>query len=465
MKIGSAEMDEALEQPKREIALRKESMPFDPVPLPPTTGRGHKAHRISTEALRICMDALREGGINPETAKNLEALLLVLGQVLNSKIGGTPIENYPPNLNNPVCKIKRRLRQSRLIICENPDVYKSDLTPRKPPLRQRFLPGPALCGAKYRGRAFRATVSGYKKKDYESFHIIQRQGSKVELCQSSGVKVPKNIVEACKNGTGLCFDYDAAQRIDLEKKHDLEDIWQISKDLIRCTKCLPGEFIPELWKQSELGMISARNPPLQSLNKAWIPALRSCDGRQVWKLDFKEFFVILWLGKSAAERVDKKYSHYDDWARSIYILGDNPERGEVKIAFNAILNKRNYHGAKAGKKRDSFKKKQRNFAIYKQLVDTLADRFPTRIQRSANPLINPEAEKGYWNTKGAKVFHHCLSAGLEEINATKIGLPQYDSITLSFSNKAEFNRFRRAWTAASEDIQGYKLPSKPTRIA
>jgi len=404
----------------------------------------------------------------------MKALFLILGQVLNKT--GTSIEYDDSALKNIVSILKHTLSDARLIYCPDWDVYRNRFVVYKKiinnrtyevkqrTLSQLFIPMPLLCSTKYQGRMLKASFASYKNYDYKP--SLPPRCSKVDFSNGSGVEIPKNIEEACGNGTNICFDYGEAQKLDLERSNLPEAVWNIYVNLMQSTGCIPGEINPEIWKQAaKTGAISARSPAIQNLNAVMFPFLKSFDGRPLWTIDFSNYHLVLCLGREAAEEITKGFDYYEKWAKNIVIRGEHPERKEVGKIFSAILNGKNSWQASNKEKRKKLSwKAERYYNVFTSLVAILSKEFPSRFRNFPDPLID-KRPKNYWNKLGADIFHKCLSAGMEEIGMKKIGLPKYDSITFSAADESEKDQFIHAWTAASEDVIGFKLPSKVTRVS
>jgi len=445
--------DKEKAQREAEIAKGRPPKPDSTKKATPTVGRGHELPIISTAAIELCLNALREQGINPDTPRGIETLLRMLGEVMNETI--TSIKLGDPQLKNIVSKFKHNLADARLIFCPNWHVYYNRFSTQKKIIgdrtciikthtkSQKFVPMPLLCGAKYRGRRLKASLSSYLNYKYVPSPPPQR--SKIKRSSKVGINIPKNILEAGRNGTNLCFDYDEAHKLDLEKTHSSEAIWIIYNNLIQSTGCLPDEINPLIWRQSDkAGTLSACQPALQSLSREMFSYLRSLDGRPLWTIDFSNYHLVLFLGSEAAKKINGRFDYYDDWTQRIVIRGKHPERGEVKKAFSAVLNGYPLWAIrKPEQKRKLSPPNRRFYEIIDSLVTILSKQFPKRIRHQEKPVLNKKPDN-YWNKLGADIFYKCLSAGMEEIGAKKIGLPKYDSITFSADSEEEMERFRSA---------------------
>jgi hypothetical protein len=416
---------------------------------------------ISTTAVRLCIHALRDSGRRKILDSYLEVIILILGKVLNTKyFFGVEIRNADGRNRNRVAELKRILSRSNLIFCPNWDVWKRSFHPNDAATAQCFFPSIKLTGSKYLERRLCPSLADYKGKNYLR-SPRKRLRSLVVLHPAPKVSLPRNIQEACTNGTGLYFDYGAAHRAAITGKWEALRLPSIYWSVVWAIRWIRGEIIPEEWRHKKSGMLFVSKPPIQQLDSELCPYLRSVDGKPLWQVDFKNFYVVLFRGEEAVKKIEDGFDYYKHAKRDINKVLRYSEdrvafttRDEVKTPYNAIINGAGYRRPP----KNIYGLGMREYELGRVLKTFFPKYFPSEFE-SSRRFRKHRKPKDYWNVRGAEIFLPSLSAGMEQIGLKKIGLPKHDGVIFP-ATESEAKAFHKVWGETARKIAGFKIPSR-----
>lgn len=465
--FGSEKMRRGLEEnrPQEKAELKERRRAFEASrkakPKPKTKVSFKPGSFISTAAVDMCIQALQDAGRRRIPDSYLEVIILILGKVLNTKSAfGVGIRNEDYRNRNRVSELKRILAKANLIFCPDWSSWKSGFFPHNPPQAQHFFPTIRLTGAKHLGNRLKPSLADYKSKIFLPTPT-KRLRSSLVLHRSPKVPLPRNIQEACVNGTGLYFDYEAAHEAAMKGKWEERDLPLVYWSIVWAIEWSQGEIVPAEWSHKESGMLFSKQPPLQQLRSDLSPYLKSVDGKPLWEVDFKNFYVVLFKGDEAIKKIEKKFDYYEQAAEDINSVLHSSKgavsfttRDEVKTPFNAIINGSDYR--RPPKKKNW--REMRKYEIGKILKTFFPGYFPDDFENSIS-FRKVRRVKDYWNIRGAEIFLPSLSAGMEEIGLKKIGLPKHDGIIFP-ATQSEAESFHRAWKEEANRRAGFKVPSK-----
>jgi hypothetical protein len=368
---------------------------------------------------------------------------------------GEVIRNKDYRSPNVMSALRLILCNARLVLCKDLRSWTKRTPDGKNPFKvkfkgQRFLPAPVLAATKYLG-PLRKAEPGYTPKRYR-YHPPPCPPAKVTRDSASKVPFERNVREACRNGTGLRFDFESAQAR-LFSVIPPGERWEAAKSIFTATGCITGHLVPA-WNQERYGALIARGLALQSLVKEFRNDLVSIDGMPLWEVDFMEVEPNLYaMVGGDADKLQYGFRYMEKWGKETGLHRDAIKQ-ECFAAFHgrtpdSYREKLKEEGIKSWKEQD------KRIAWHLHVVGCIEREFPNATEKLGIGVPKrTREEKDFLNHLIARLLMVCLWVCIGELGLKYVGLPLYDGWVFPAENRERAEYVRRLFIFHSQTVFG-----------
>ena len=291
----------------------------------------NNAH-VNVTAIQLCLAALESKGFRI-TRKRREYLIWILSRVLHTTDAGAGIRSDSFPRHELGVSILEFLCEVNLITCIDWYSYLPTNREIKNSKTRRFSPSSGLLLADMQGESYISSCAEFESGKYVT--MDSGVGNvEVILNRESGVKVPDQLVETLRTGSGLIFDRDQLPAIIgnlSEEREKVNTLLAIRKAIGRSEGIIRPSF-----RQARDGRLFAFQPALCNLPKIARTGLSNVDGRQLFDVDYRQQEI-----RIASALSGKKLPEDDFYASIGRDVGLT--RAEVKEIINSILNGQTVH--------------------------------------------------------------------------------------------------------------------------
>jgi len=367
----------------------------------------NNAH-INVSAIQLCLAALNSSGFKI-TSKRRKYLIWILSRVLHTTDAGSKIRSTDFQRHELGALILELLCDARLITCLDWYSYLPTNGEIENAEARRFLPSSELLLADMQGGSY---IRSFAEFEFGKYASVDSEPGSVEIIlnQESGVKVPDQLVETLRAGSGLIFNRNQLPAIigDLSEEQGKVHTLLATRRSIGISE---GIIRPS-FRQARDGRLFAFRPALCSLPKKARIGLSNINGRQLFDVDYRQQEI-----RIASALIGKKLPEDDFYASIGREFGLT--RTEVKEIINPILNGQTIQNIRNNKELE-YDERIKRLENYGSVDEYLQSNGFSAI---LDTLF--KKDKLILHRYGAEIFLNAISEAIERFKLMA-GLPLFD---------------------------------------